>query len=101
MSGYIAPTLTKTSVTATSAGLCTVDDSTVLYVGQRGIFAHSGQTSLKIYVISIPSATTILCGAVSTLTDHNSSNNTGVDLSAYSGGSIFFPSQIVNSQSQK
>ena len=101
MSGYVAPTLTKTSVTATSAGLCTVDDSTVLYVGQRGIFALPGLPNLKIYVISIPSATTILCGAVSALTDHNPLNNTGADLSAYSGGTIFFPSQIVDSQSQE
>jgi hypothetical protein len=100
MSGYIAPTLTKTSVTATSTGLCTVDDSTVLYVGQRGIFSHSNQTSLKVYIIEIPSATTILCGAVSTLTDRNPLNNTGVDLSAYSGGSLFFPSQIVDNQLQ-
>jgi hypothetical protein len=99
MSIIYAQPVTKTPVTTNTAGICTIPDISGLFKGQHGFISYTGQSTIEVYVISILAANTILCGLVLTVGQAGFGSNTGGDLSAYSGGSIYFPSQEVNDTS--
>jgi hypothetical protein len=70
MSTLIAA-VSKAVTTATASGVLTVDSTTPIWPGQIGWLSKTGQTSLRIQVVEIISATTFRARAIPVISGDN------------------------------
>ena len=90
MSASIIPAVTKSSIGADTYGNVSVSDVNGLYPNQRGYISATGVNAAEIKVIQISGINGILCMLTTSI------SNTGSNLSAFNGGSIYFPEQEIS-----
>lgn len=112
MAGRVIKAARQTSITAAATGILTVTSTTGFYERAFAYLAKAGQTGLKVQIVEVTDATHLRVRAVpldagvassgtaGAATDESDVDNTKAiyglsNVSAYNGGSIAQPEQLV------